>query len=611
MSRLSLWLFVCVTAAAAPQPTTTSLTVVSGSPVYASVLTFEAAVDAQLGSVTFVVDGQPMSPQVVDGRGLAFLDYSFAAGSHTVTANYSGSAGVYLASSATPLALAIAKATPTVSILSGPAQIGQPTTLTAAIVPPGAGVTLGTVAFAAGGSAIAGCGAVVVQYRSATCTTNFPALGSLTISATYGGDANTTAASGSVQVLVSQVVAGVYVASTPVPAVWGQSITVRALVLGAQNVADPTGTVTFSAAGRTVATQPLGTDGRASLTATYDVGSVALAAKYNGDTYYQPAAAVGLSLSVGKAPTVLTISNDPAQIGQPVVLRASVALAAGSGSITGTVDFTMDGKPVAGCVGVPLTAGRAACQTSFGTLTGYTLGGAFSGDGNTLPSTASLGVAVNKAAPGVYLATAPSAPVYGQTVSLDALVLGATGVAAPSGSVAFMENGRSLATPPLDGKGSASALVTLAAGAHVLTAVYSGDSNYQSLASGAATVTVGKAATVTELAAVTGGPFTATVTVASPGAGTPSGLVQFRSGGAVVGTAPLVAQNSVYTAVLPSSNATGAVTAVYGGDANFAGSSSNAATVYAVQTIVSLTSDQNPARAGQAVVVTAAVSVTP
>lgn len=610
MPRSLLWLLLCaLPAAAAPQPTTTVLTQVSGTPVYGSTLSFRAAVDAQLGSVTFVVDGQVLAPVTLDGRGYAFLDYTFAPGPHTIAANYSGSTGVYLASTATALTLDIAKSTPAVTLSNTAAQIGQPVALTAAVVPPGAGLAGGKVAFASAGVPIAECAAVQVQYRTAVCNTRFAALGSLLITAQYLGDDNTNTATGTGQVTVGKAVAGVYLASAPDPAVWGTSATVNALVLGADNVAAPTGTVTFSTGGKTVGTSPLAADSRASLIADYAVGAYQVTAVYNGDANYLTASPVVLKFAVGEAPTVLTVSSDPAQVSQPTNLRASVALVSGTGAIGGTVDFLIDGKPF--CTGLPVAGGKVSCPASFPSLATHTLAANYSGDVNTLPSTASIAVTVGKAVPAVYLASTPSSPVFGQDVWLDALVLGAGGLPAPSGSIAFTDGGRTLTTVPVGTDGRAAFTATLAAGTHTIAATYSGDASYQTASATARTVTVAKAATATTLTALTGGPFTASITVSKPGFGTPTGAVQFRNGSTTVGSAPVTAQGSVFTATLAQSNATGTITAVYTGDANFAASTSDAATVYPVQTIVTLTSDRNPATAGQSVAITAAVSVTP
>jgi uncharacterized protein (TIGR03437 family) len=615
MPRLSLWLLLCaLPAAGAPQPTATTMTQLGGIPVYGAALTFEAAVNAVTGNITFIVDGQPTKTFGVDSVGRVFTSLSFSSGAHTVGASFSGD-DVYLSSTAVPLTIVVGKASTSVQMDAGTAQIGQPVTISAlvGIVSPGSGAVGGTVAFLSdliSMTPISGCGAAPVQNGAAKCNTSFPSPGLLVVMAHYSGDANTSAGGNTLQLTVGKAAAGVYLAAAPDPPVWGTPVSVNALVLGAQNVAAPTGTVTFSSGGKTAATQTLGADGHAALAASYAVGNYAVNAVYNGDANYQTTAPVTFNLSVGKAPTVLTVSSDPGQIDQPVTLRASVSLAAGNGSITGTVDFTAGGKAVTGCTGISISGGSAACKTTFTQLGAFTLGATFSGDANTLPSSSSVAAITGKAVAGFFLASAPAAPVFGVPVTLDALLLGAAGVAAPGGTVVFSEAATTFATQPVGADGRASFASPLGAGLHSITAAYSGDANYQAATSPAVTLTVAKAGTVTSLTAVAGGPFTAVVTVAPPGAGSPTGMVQFRNGTAVIGTAPLIAQGSAFTAVLASA-ATGSITAWYTGDANFSAGVSDPATVYPPQTLVTVTSDRNPSTAGQAVTFTVAVSAAP
>jgi hypothetical protein len=65
--------------------------------------------------------------------------------------------------------------------------------------------------------------------------------------------------------------------------------------------------------------------------------------------------------------------------------------------------------------------------------------------------------------------------------------------------------------------------------------------------------------------------LTATVSALAPGSGVPTGLVEFRVNGALVGSAPLV--NGVASRTAKFKKGSYALTATYGGDANFNGSS--------------------------------------
>jgi hypothetical protein len=128
------------------------------------------------------------------------------------------------------------------------------------------------------------------------------------------------------------------------------------------------------------------------------------------------------------------------------------------------------------------------------------------------------------------------------------------------------------------GIGSSAALSSLAVGTATVTAVYNGDANFNAstntLAGGQ---TVGKANSSTVVSssvnpsvfgqAVT---FNATVTAVSPGAGTPTGTVQFKTNGVNFGSAAALSGGSASSTAI-SSLAVGSytVTVEYSGDSGF------------------------------------------
>src|SRR5207248_2809983 len=125
---------------------------------------------------------------------------------------------------------------------------------------------------------------------------------------------------------------------------------------------------------------------------------------------------------------------------------------------------------------------------------------------------------------------------------------------------------------------------SLPVGTHTITASYAGDTSFTSSVSSALAQTVGKASTSTAIVssanasvfgqAVT---FTATVGVAAPGSGTPAGAGQFIVDGTTVGSRMGVSTSGgVTTAGLTVRGlavGTHTVSASYGGDGSFTGSS--------------------------------------
>jgi len=142
---------------------------------------------------------------------------------------------------------------------------------------------------------------------------------------------------------------------------------------------------------------------------------------------------------------------------------------------------------------------------------------------------------------------------------------------------------------------------TITAAAGTLTAA-----NYTfTYASG--TLTVSKANTATAVTA-TGTNLVATVSVVSPGAGTPTGTVQFLNGSTVLATVGLSGSHATLTN-FPSG---AQVTVVYSGDTNFNSSSSNfiSSSQTTTTSSVSITSSLNPSTLAQPVTFTIAVSGT-
>jgi hypothetical protein len=201
-------------------------------------------------------------------------------------------------------------------------------------------------------------------------------------------------------------------------------------------------------------------------------------------------------------------------------------------------------------------------------------------------------VNVTKAPVTVTLGSSVNPSVFGQSVEFTA-TLSATpqGAQPATGSVEFFDGNASLGSSSVGNcNGALCAVLTtssLSANqiAHAIGAHYSGDSNYQSAdASPLFSQTVNTAATTTTLTSApnpsnTGQSvtLTATVTVTLPGQGTPTGSVQFFDGATSLGSSPLTTNGGAFTAALSTSSlSTGAhtLTATYGGDSSFAGSTS-------------------------------------
>jgi hypothetical protein len=214
------------------------------------------------------------------------------------------------------------------------------------------------------------------------------------------------------------------------------------------------------------------------------------------------------------------------------------------------------------------------------------------------------------------LTSSNSAPVWGQNVTFTATVTAASGV--PTGTVTFKDGTTILGSGTLNASGQASLTTSaLSVSSHALTAVYNGDASFKTSTSTALNQTVNQASssvTVSSSAfAGQGQPvsFSATVAISSPGAGTPTGSVQFQIDGVNFG-APVTLNSGTATSPSTSSLSPGqhTFTALYSGDANVTpGSGSSATQIVAQQsTSTSVTSSPSPSVFGQAVTFFAAVS---
>jgi streptogramin lyase len=277
--------------------------------------------------------------------------------------------------------------------------------------------------------------------------------------------------------------------------------------------------------------------------------------------------------------TTLSTSLPSAVSGQTSVLTALVSSPAGTPS--GTVTF-FDGVMLLGSA--PLDdSGEATLSVSLG-VGQHSLSAFYPGNAAFAPSTSSPSVpeTVNPAGSAVGLDVSTSLTDNGQPATFTATVTPLTpGAGTPTGAVTFWDGNQNLGSVPLAADGTAVFTARFAhAGAHAINAVYSGDANFTTSTSPAVTETVNPAAATIALGAssdpsiagelVT---FTATVTAALPGIGTPTGTVTFRNGDVVLGTAVIAAGGMASITTRLTAPGSHAITADYSGDGQFGSSS--------------------------------------
>lgn len=594
-------------------PAATNVEIVtSGSPsMFSQPVSFTATVTANApgggvptGLVQFRLNGSNLGDPVALTGGAAVLTNvsSLAVGSHTVDAQYLGSAD-YLASSVASLTQTVNPANPMLTLVSNPnpAAYGVPVLVTATlspVAPATAAPTEGTVTFYVdtvqfGDPVFVGSdgkAAALLPYTSLL-------VGTHSITASFSGTTNFNAATSVVP--VSQVIEKgqltIGLATSVASPVFGQPFHFTATVIGSvANVPKPSGTVQFSvddvALGGSLVLDSNGAVSSPDIS-SLTAGGHKVTVAYSGDaTYVAYTQTYPVGVHISKANTVGSITNASfaeVVVGQPFTVNFSVAAQApGAGTPGGTVTIS-NGTDTCSA---PVSAGSCSFKSSLAGTRSLTL--SYSGDANFNPVTADQvnGPAVQKASLALSIQSVnPSAVVVGQPYLVSALVQPvAPGTLIPVGAAVTIGSGSGSCTATIQADGSAACQLTPnEVGTFSLTASVSGLASYLDAVSPAANgPSVARAATITGLTpsvnpVVLGGgvQFTAKVQALAPGGGIPGGTVQFQVDGVNLGDpVALVNGEAVSPMVNDLSLGNHVVGVEYSGDANYLASQSTSLT---------------------------------
>ena len=352
--------------------TTTALTSSANPTAFGQSTIFTATVAAVVpgsgtptGTVTFLDGATTLGTGTLNGAGVAtFGTSTLSVGSHTITASYAGDAN-FLASVSSPLTQTVNKATTASTVVSSvnPSVFGQTVIFTATVVstappiapagtvtksvktalsrtrvvkgkgsPSSVGVLAvpgptGTVTFFDGATNI-GTGTLNASGQ-ATLSTGALAVGTHTITVSYGGDANyLTSTSAAITQTVNKSNSTTIVVSSANPSVFGQPVTLTATVSAtAPGAGVPTGSVTFMDGAVILGTVNLNGSGQAAIaTSAFAVGVHSITVTYPGDANFNASTSAVLLQTVNKAATttVITTSANPSAVGSTVTLTATV-----------------------------------------------------------------------------------------------------------------------------------------------------------------------------------------------------------------------------------------------------------------------------------------------
>jgi hypothetical protein len=465
--------------------TTTTVTAPSGSSVFGQPVTLTAGVavvapgsGTPTGTVTFTIDGTPQAPVAVNNAQAAFSTSSLAAGSHTVTAAYGGSAS-FNGSTSSNFTVVVNNASTTTSLSSSanPSLAGQQVTFIATVssTTQGAGTPTGIVTFTIDGVAQPN---VTLNNGQAVLSTTALSVGSHMVIAAYNGTTNfDTSTSPTLTQAVNSVGGPIVLRSSTLQSVFGQAITFTATV----NVPRPVGRVAFIVDGKVREAVALKNGQATFTTSKLSVGIHSVTARYNGGGSLSGTVSAALNETVSKAGTTTTVFASALSWvrGKPLTFTAVVApVAPGAGTPTGKVTFFVDGipqKPVA------LHHGRAVFTIWTLGVGSHSITANYSGDRsfNASSTAAALKETISKAATKTEVHSSDDSSKFGQTVTFVATVRAADDDwGMPTGTVTFLVDGRVQVTVDLvDGKGKFRTS-KLSVGKHVITAIYNGNAQF-------------------------------------------------------------------------------------------------------------------------------------
>jgi hypothetical protein len=277
----------------------------------------------------------------------------------------------------------------------------------------------------------------------------------------------------------------------------------------------------------------------------------------------------------GRATPTLSVTCNPNPISFGSQSTTCTTSLTGATSPTGFLTWTYTG-PASGLLasGAPL----GVSQTGFaGFPVGvYTLTVAYSGDTANSPATGSTHVTIIKSTPGAstfVLISSPNPSVYAQTVTFTATFSGLN--PAPTGTVQFVDGGTVIGSSSLSGGVATFSTQSLAVGAHLVVALYSGDGNYNGVSSNTDNQAVNPASvTVTVSGVPNPSGYTQNVTITvqltpPPGGVVPTGSVTITDGSTTLGVVNLNGSGGGTLNIATLSVGNHAIVGAYNGDTNY------------------------------------------
>jgi hypothetical protein len=509
--------------------TTTTLVASPSSTQYGDPVTLTATVTSgATGTVSFYAGSVLLGTGAVSNGIATLTTTTLVAGTHTITAVYNGDA-TYASSQSGPATVTVAKLTApgggaalTITVQSASRQYNTADPQFSYVVT-GTLVNGDTYATAVTGTPV----------YSSTDTSTSPAGSTFPISVSGLSSANYTTAfvNGTLTIVTAPTTTALATSTTS--AQYGDPVTLTATV----SPSGATGTVLFMQGAKVLGSGTVSGGVATLTTSTLPAGSYTITSSYQGDTDYGASTSGPVTFTVtprtapgGGAALTVTVANASRSYGQ--------GNPAFSYSVTGTL---VNGDSYATAVtGVPVYSTTAIATSPAGT---YPISVTGLNSNNYLIAFVNGTLTVTKATLGqnglanFILTSSPNPSNYGQSVTFTATV--PSGV---TGTVQFMDGSTVLGTAALSGTTASLTTSALTPGTHPVTAVYSGDANYNPATSAVDSQVVNQESTTTTIASsLNPSPFMQSVTftaTVAPTSGTdqPTGTVQFSVDGTNTGS---------------------------------------------------------------------------
>ena len=509
---------------------------------------------AATGTVGILDGATVLTTLTLGGDGCAnwYISPGFNAGAHAISVTYSGDAHNG-AGSSSPVVVTVNPVPVTLAVATGSASIPYGVSYHATVTASSnAGPALGAITYSLDGGAPV---SATLSGGNAKFALSGLTVGSHQVVVSYALQSNFAAAL-SENVSFAMTDASVVVALIPSAnsAIVGTDISFVAEVTSSSAGApNAIGSVAFYDGTTLLSTVAVDAQGEAPFqTSRLMAGTHNIVAAYSASSDFSAGSAnASVIVAPIKSSTKLTATSNTLTLGQSAHLTATVV----GLNPTGTVAFISASETL--CTGAVANE-VATCSFTPASVGGLSVTAKYSGDTNNLPSGANINLSVAGAVDtAISLQFASTTLVYPGATNITVCITSGKQKAA-TGTVKIVDGASLLNTETLGGDGCAYWYITpgLAAGAHSISATYSGDKNNPAGTSAATMLTVGpvpvSVAVIVANALIPYGVSAHLTVTASSDAGPPLGSITYTLDGGAATSVALSGGNATFSIADPT-----------------------------------------------------------